>query len=51
MDGLALLLRGLSEKLAAAGFKIVETIEFKGSPSEEDAHRIRDGVRELLEQS
>jgi flavorubredoxin len=41
----------LSEKLAAAGFKIVETIEFKGSPSEGDAHRIRDGVRELLEQS
>jgi len=43
--------RRLSEKLAAAGFKIVGAVEFKGSPSEEDARRIRDGVRKLLEQS
>ena len=43
--------RRLSEKLAAAGFKIVEAIEFKGSPTEDDARRIRDSVRKLLEQS
>jgi len=41
--------RRLSEKLAAAGFKIVEAIEFKGSPNEDDARRIRDSVRKLLE--
>jgi len=41
----------LSEKLAAADFKIVETIEFRGSPSEEDARKIREGVRRLLESS
>jgi len=41
----------LSEKLAGAGFNIIETVEFRGSPSEEDARKIKDGVRRLLEHS
>jgi flavorubredoxin len=41
----------LSEKLTGAGFKVVEMIEFRGSPSEEDVRRIREGVRRLLESS
>ncbi|MCL7392192.1 MAG: FprA family A-type flavoprotein, partial [Thaumarchaeota archaeon] len=41
----------LSEKLTGAGFKVVEMIEFRGSPSEEDVRRIKEGVRRLLESS
>ncbi|MEM0329005.1 MAG: FprA family A-type flavoprotein [Nitrososphaerota archaeon] len=43
--------RKISEKLASAGFKIIDKIEFQGSASEEDIRRIREGVKMLLELS
>jgi len=43
--------RKISEKLASAGFKIIDKIEFQGSASEEDIRRIREGVKMLLESS